>query len=95
MSLNPGLEKTIVRNTRTKTSRAEQSTQRFDILSFHGLNIFPESKSLLFTFFSHSCINKINVEVYNALGFKKTGVHLSSMQGCHYFYFGLKQPCVK
>lgn len=51
MNLNPRLEKTIVTN--TKTSPTEQSTQHFDILSLHSLNILPESKFLLFT---HSLI---------------------------------------
>lgn len=68
INLNPRLEKTIVTN--TKTSRTEQSTQDFDILNFHSLNIFPESKSPLYTFLQY-CIIKINMQVNNAYGFKQ------------------------
>lgn len=57
INLNPRLEKTIVTN--TKTSRTEQSTQDFDILSFHSLNIFPESKSLLYTLCSSIALSKL------------------------------------
>lgn len=60
INLNCSLEKTIVMNTKIKTSWTEQNNQNFDILSFHNLGIFPESKYLLYTLFPTIALSKLS-----------------------------------